>query len=157
MITFSEVPEEVSLCINITGCQIKCPKCHSKWLWENVGDVLDTKSLGSLIKTNEGITCVCLLGGDHSVEDIITLSKWIKENTSLKVCWYSGQSLIKDLPLEYFDFIKTGSYKEELGGLDSITTNQRFYEVKVKTKYHSDEIMYRYLEDITYKFQKERK
>ena len=63
-------------------------------------------------------------------------------------------SLRQDLPLEYFDYIKTGPYKKELGGLDSITTNQRFYQVKKKLAYMSDEVMYRYLEDITWKFQK---
>ena len=37
MITFSEVPDEISLCINISNCPIKCPDCHSKFLWENIG------------------------------------------------------------------------------------------------------------------------
>ena len=60
--------------------------------------------------------------------------------------------LRKDIPLEYFDYIKTGSYKKELGGLDSITTNQRFYEVVPKYAFNSNKIMYRYLDDITFKF-----
>ena len=37
MVTFSEVPDEISLCINITGCPIRCTDCHSKFLWENIG------------------------------------------------------------------------------------------------------------------------
>ena len=154
MVTFSEIPEEVALCINITGCPVHCPDCHSKHLWEDIGNELKPVVLSDLIAKNDGITCVAFMGGDNSSEDIYELARWIKNNTELKVCWYSGMPLRKDVPLEYFDYIKTGSYKKELGGLDSVATNQRFYEVKKKLAYKSDEVMYRYLEDITYKFQK---
>ena len=28
-VTFAEVPDEISLCINITNCPNRCPGCHS--------------------------------------------------------------------------------------------------------------------------------
>ena len=154
MVTFGEVPSEVTLCINITGCPVHCPDCHSKHLWEDTGNELKPVVLSDLIAKNDGITCIAFMGGDNSPTDIYNLAKWVKNNTELKVCWYSGMPLREKLPLEYFDYIKTGPYKKELGGLDSVTTNQRFYEVKKKLAYNGDEVMYRYLEDITYKFQK---
>ena len=32
MVTFSEIPDEVTLCINLTNCPYHCPDCHSKEL-----------------------------------------------------------------------------------------------------------------------------
>ena len=49
-VVFQEVPDEISLAINISGCPIHCPDCHSKFLWENVGTILDIKSLYQEIK-----------------------------------------------------------------------------------------------------------
>lgn len=95
--------------------------------------------------------------GDSSIDTIYKLAEYIKNHYVLKTCWYSGASLRKDFPLKYFDYLKTGPYIKEYGGLDSPTTNQRFYEIKTKEIRNSNmEIIdsYRYLEDITYKFQK---
>lgn len=153
-VTFGEVPSEVTLCINITGCPVHCPDCHSKYLWEDIGDELTFVVLSDLIAKNNGITCVAFMGGDAHPEEIYELAKWVKDNTKLKVCWYSGKHLRQDIPLQYFDYIKTGEYREELGGLDSVTTNQRFYTVRIKYGFNSNKIMYRYLEDITFKFQR---
>ena len=59
-------------------------------------------------------------------------SKLIKEVfPKLKVAWYSGrQELSKDINLDNFSFVKLGPYIEELGPLNSNTTNQRFYKVE---------------------------
>lgn len=140
-VTFSEVPDEISLCINISNCPCNCKNCHSPYLAEDIGELLiykDTHNnktvincnpLYKLIEANKGITCVCLMGGDSNPEYINILGKTIKCH-KLKSAWYSGkQELSKDINLEFFDFIKLGPYIEELGPLNSRTTNQRFYKV----------------------------
>lgn len=129
MVTFSEVPDEVALCINLTNCPIHCPECHSKYLWEDIGEPLNKESLLELIEKNNGITCVCLMGGDQAVNSISWLAKCAKEKyPDLKIAWYSGLPKIhKDLDINYFDYIKVGPYIEEFGPLTSKTTNQRFY------------------------------
>lgn len=152
VVTFVEIPTEVTLCINITGCPIKCDGCHSSHLWEDIGEELTPVVLSNLIAKNDGITAISFMGGDAHPEEIYELAKWVKNNTELKVCWYSGASLKQDLPKEYFDYLKTGPYKKELGGLDKPTTNQRFYKIELKEiKNINGEIIdsYRYLEDIT--------
>lgn len=154
VVTFREVPSEVALCINITGCPLHCEGCHSPELWEDKGTILDKDELTRLINSNKGVSCICFMGGDSNPDDIYNLATYIKETTDLKVCWYSGMSLKKDLPLEKFDYVKTGPYKKRLGGLDSVTTNQRFYQIFPKYDFNSSKILYRYLEDITWKFQK---
>ena len=143
-VTFSEVPDEITLCINITGCKVGCKNCHSPYLAEDIGEpliykdthnnrtVINCNPLSELIEANKGITCVCLMGGDSNPEYINILGKTIKCH-KLKSAWYSGrQELSKDINLKWFDFVKLGPYIEELGPLNSKTTNQRFYKVNEK-------------------------
>ena len=145
MVTFSEVPDEISLCIEISNCPCKCVNCHSSYLAQDIGEPLDLQHLTNLIDGNKGITCVCIMGGDANPSEVDDIAQDIKEYyPKLKVAWYSGkQELSKDINLEFFDFIKLGPYIEELGPLNSKTTNQRFYKVENNK-----------LIDITYKFQK---
>lgn len=134
VIGFSEVPNEVSLCVNISGCPNHCPGCHSSYLAEDIGEVLNKESLVKLIESNRGITCVCLMGGDQAPNTINWLAKCIKEDfPELKVCWYSGkQEWAKEVNPDYLDFIKLGPYIEEKGPLTNPNTNQVF---KAKGKY----------------------
>ena len=142
-VTFAEVPNEISLCINISNCPCHCKGCHSSYLAEDIGKPLASWAeyskeehsintcIEELIEANEGITCVCLMGGDSDTELINTLASDIKELYDIKVAWYSGrQELNEDIWLGNFDYIKLGPYIEELGPLNSKTTNQRFYKVE---------------------------
>lgn len=150
MVTFSEVPDEISLCINISNCPCHCEECHSAYLADDIGNNLDDSELNNLIDNNKGITCVCFMGGDINPKYINHLASNIKENyPELKVSWYSGrQELSKDINLANFDFIKLGPYIKEKGPLNKRTTNQIFYKVfhfrSGKNK----------LIDVTYKFWK---
>jgi len=66
------------------------------------------------------------------------------------VGWYSGkENLSSEIDLNYFDYIKIGPYKEELGGLDKPTTNQRLYAYNPA---YSDFTIDKSWKDITYKF-----
>ena len=49
MITFSEFPDEIALCINITNCPFHCPGCHSPELWEDIGTELTFDEVLKLI------------------------------------------------------------------------------------------------------------
>ena len=64
-VTFSEVPDEISLCINLSGCPHKCKGCHSEYLQQDIGTVLTTQMLDKIIESNSGVTCVCFMGGDN--------------------------------------------------------------------------------------------
>lgn len=131
-IGFQEIPNETSLCINITNCPCGCKGCHSKWLSEDIGDYLGYETLIKLIKnTNEGISCVCFMGGDSEPSWINILAfKIRREFPTLKIAWYSGRQYIPDeIELKNFDYIKIGPYIEELGPLNSRTTNQQFFKI----------------------------
>ena len=150
MVGFSEVPEEITLCINISNCPIHCKGCHSPHLWKDIGQELTPETLFNLIASNPGITCVAFMGGDNNLEELSKLAEWVKHNTELKVCWYSGRYLGNGVDYDYFDYIKVGPYEEDRGSLDKPTTNQKFYKIKHESKENS----YTVFDDITYKFWK---
>ena len=148
MVTFSEFPDEISLCINISNCPCFCKECHSSYLSEDIGTLLTMRKLKELIKKNKGITCVGFMGGDAEPHYINTLAQQVKESTDLKVGWYSGkQELDRSINPKWFDYIKLGPYIEEKGPIDNPNTNQRMFKIK-HTKF-SD-----IAEDITNKFWK---
>lgn len=144
-VTFQEVPDETTLCINISNCPCHCEGCHSPYLAEDAGEPLSAWELYSLIRLNRGITCVCFMGGDSEPNWVDFLAHWVRKGfDNIKVAWYSGrQELSNKINLKHFDFIKLGPYSQNIGGLDKPTTNQVFYRVE-----HPGEK----LVDETYKF-----
>ena len=127
-IVFQEVPDEVTLAINISNCPNHCPGCHSKYLWENIGKELNVTELERLVgQYKSGITCVCFMGGDAEPEKVSELAKQLKNShKGLKAAWYSGKNdLPENVGTDHFDYVKLGRYMEEFGPLDSATTNQR--------------------------------
>lgn len=128
-VTFSEVPTEISLCLNISNCQNNCKGCHSPYLRKNIGEILDSKAVDELIKKNEGITCFCFMGEGKSIIDILHLTGYIKNTYDLKVALYSGRENVpEDSAWHILDYIKIGPYIEEHGPLNKETTNQRMYK-----------------------------
>lgn len=140
MVVFSEIPDEITLAINISNCQNHCIGCHSPYLRENLGDELTEEVLHDLITNNSGISCVCFMGEGNDSEALINLAQYIRrEFSDLKTALYSGRESVEDELYDIFDYIKTGPYIEALGPLNAPSTNQRLYKNK---------------EDITYKFWK---
>ena len=152
-VTFLEIPDEITLCINISNCPCHCKGCHSSYLAEDIGEELTIDSLHELISNNKGITCVSFMGGDSDPKEVDRLARIVKTYYSLKTAWYSGvQALSKDIYIWNFSYIKLGPYIEDMGPLNSKTTNQRMY--KVVYNHYDDGTSGYELEDITYKFWK---
>ena len=132
-IVCQEIPNEISLAVNISGCPNRCPGCHSPWLWENEGKEMTTDLLSDIIgKYSAAITCFCFMGGDADPSEIQRLSLWIRgEYPHLKTAWYSGRETVPDgFDIKCLDYIKLGPYIESLGGLKSPLTNQALYSVR---------------------------
>lgn len=150
MVVFEELPDEVTLAINISNCPCRCNGCHSQFLWDDVGTYLTFDKLDKLIKKNDGITCVCFMGGDSDPKYVNELAKYVSYTKSLKCGWYSGKdNLSEDIDLENFLYIKIGHYDKNFGGLNNENTNQRLYYIEEDQK--GDNY---FLKDITYKFWK---
>lgn len=131
-IVFQEIPDEVALAINLTGCPCHCPGCHSQYLWNDVGEPLTEEALDELIsQCHSNITCVALMGGDAIPAEVDRLMEHLrKKQPRLRTAWYSGRSLLSPAAhLKNFDYIKLGPYLAHLGPLRSRRTNQRLYRV----------------------------
>lgn len=185
-ITFAEIPDEITLCINLSNCPCHCEGCHSPYLAEDIGQILTITRIEKLLEENKGVTAICFMGGDNNPKLVNHYASLIKKSyvgeveftlkvnedmyfhhkgmsinsgdevpfmrpipNPIKVGWYSGrEKLSKEINLQNFDIIKLGPYIEELGPLNSKTTNQKYYEVK------RNKLGEYYLEDKTYKFWK---
>ena len=147
-VVFQEIPDQVTLAINISNCPNHCPGCHSKYLWKDVGDELNKNALERLISKNDGITCVCFMGGDQAPAEVSQLASFVKQKyPKLKVGWYSGKEEISPaIDIRSFDYVKTGRYDEKCGPLSSPTTNQRMVKRLADGR----------LETITHFFQKKK-
>lgn len=145
MVTFLEVPDEVSLCINISGCPCHCENCSEPWLKDDLGELLDCAATLALLQKHPHITCICFMGGDRHPDKLAQLIHELREqNIHLKMAMYSGRSKMNQQLSECLDYYKIGPYIEFYGPLNKKTTNQIFYK-----KENNQWV------DITYRFQKE--
>jgi anaerobic ribonucleoside-triphosphate reductase activating protein len=132
-IVFQEIPDEVTLAINLSNCPNGCPGCHSPFLQKDIGEPLTEEALTVLLRTyGRSVTCVCLMGGDASPDEIVRLAAFLQTQTiaPVKVGWYSGrQTLPPSFAPAHFHYVKLGPYIERLGPLKLKTTNQRLYRL----------------------------
>lgn len=145
-VVFQEIPDEVTLAINISNCPCHCPGCHSKYLWEDKGAFLTEKEIDQFVEEfGSDITCLSFMGGDSEPEYIDQLAQYIHANhSSFKVGWYTGRTLISPkVNRNNLDYIKVGPYIAHLGPLKNKKTNQRLYKI-----HHDTNDM----EDITSRF-----
>ena len=132
-IVFQEIPDEVTLSVNISNCPCHCMGCHSKYLWDDVGLPLTAETIdGFMRRYGQGITCLCFMGGDADPDGVYSLARYARSTyPDVRVGWYSGRSnAARQGDCKVFDYIKTGPYVEALGGLKSTSTNQRLYKRK---------------------------
>ena len=167
-ITMNEIPGRIAVYFELGNCTQGCAGCHSPHLSEQ--QVLATTPIEELEGIAEeqmakGANAILIMGGTTngiSKHDLVTLLRRL--SCILPVCLYSGsddEEYDKEIAkVASISWLKTGSYKEEYGGLDNPRTNQRFYEVEeyicmdrtdtylcVRTRFH----------DRTYLFQDKQK
>lgn len=133
LVTFEELPTEVTLSLSISNCQNRCPGCHSSELRKDIGIELTDDVLDELIYENSGVSCVLFLGEGNDKNRIIELARKVKQH-NLKVALYSGRDEVEDELWNEFDYIKIGRYIQSLGPLNNPKTNQRLYEIVNKKR-----------------------
>ena len=143
-IVFSEIPDEITLELGISNCPFRCEGCHSPFLQKDIGTELTLEILKELIEDNNGISCILFSGGSpNEVEKVCYYVRTFYPN--IKTAWYTGiETIPTNLNLDYFDYIKVGAYKKDLGGLQNPNTNQKLYKKDKDGNW----------ENITYKFWK---
>lgn len=155
-ITLQEVPGEVAVFFELGNCTLECPGCHSEHLWASKNPIPKAKQMWmeELVvyakqQKDLGATAILINGGTTNHVPLEDLWAAIHDLSKvLPVCVYSGEDenahstkVLMSHP--WLKWLKTGPWREELGGLWSPATNQRFWE------WNGDEWV-----DKTYLFQK---
>ena len=82
-IVFQEIPDEVTLAINISNCPCHCPGCHSRYLWEDIGLPLNTDAIDAFVEQyGTDITCISFMGGDADPKGVDLLLQPSTNKTS---------------------------------------------------------------------------
>lgn len=142
-VVFEEIPNMISLALNITNCQNMCVGCHSPELRLDGGVELTNGEMDNLIEKNYGVNCVLFMGEGKDMKRLLEIAQYVKNKYDIAVAVYSGRNNVEEEYYEIFDYVKVGEYKKEFGPLNSPTTNQRLYRMTEERK-----------EDITYLFWK---
>ena len=101
---------------------------RGKELWEDIGSILDSSVLKTLLQRHRGITCVLFMGSGNKEYQVLNSLAMEAHKNGLKVAVYLGEDNIpEELDKSYFDYIKIGHWDASKGGLDSPTTNQKMY------------------------------
>jgi anaerobic ribonucleoside-triphosphate reductase activating protein len=134
-IVFQEVPNEISLCFSITGCKVGCNGCHSTELWNaHYGMPLNRHNFIAWLNKYKGlISCVVFFGGEWQPQALVE-KLIIAKNLGFKTCLYSGEKHIDINISQHLTFLKTGAWRAELGGLESLSTNQIFRDLSTGEK-----------------------
>ena len=128
-IVCQEIPDEVTLAVNISGCPVKCPGCHSKWLWEERGDELNEVTVGIKKKRyGADITCFCFMGGDAEPEEVLRLAQFLKSKyPKIKTGWYSGRPTLPDAANAVSSRASAVSSSTSTGSIDSCSLSKSPY------------------------------
>lgn len=135
-ITLTEIPDRITYFIELGNCTQNCAGCHSPHLADSVKTPISLEGVERMAEraAEQGADAIALMGGTTNglrESDIIQILRCL--SVILPVCLYSGSD---DAERDQYlakqgnaTWLKTGSYKAELGGLTSATTNQHFYRI----------------------------
>jgi len=131
-VVLEEIPDRVTLAVDISNCQGNCIGCHSAFLKLDIGEELTHEKIAELISDNFGVNCFLLLGEGNDHAAVMDIARFIHDNyPGMEVGLYSGRTSVEDDIWEAFDYVKIGPYIEECGPLNDRKTNQRLYHHKV--------------------------
>ncbi|WP_299789581.1 anaerobic ribonucleoside-triphosphate reductase activating protein [uncultured Shewanella sp.] len=129
-VVMQEVPGEISLLFSITGCDVGCRGCHSTELWnEEYGEPLNEERYSNYLNQYHGfVSCILFFGGEWQPKVLIGYLV-IAKKMGFKTCLYTGREHVDAEIRAQLDFLKTGEFDDQVGGLDSPDTNQKFYDL----------------------------
>lgn len=127
-IVIEEIPDKLTLAVEISNCQGSCVGCHSPFLKNDIGEELTESAVNSLFRSNFGVNCFLFLGEGKDRKALLDIAGYIRRQyPSVELALYSGREVVEDEVFEVFDYVKTGPYIAEYGPLNKETTNQRLY------------------------------
>ncbi|MCQ2172645.1 MAG: anaerobic ribonucleoside-triphosphate reductase activating protein [Bacteroidales bacterium] len=127
-IVLEEIPDKVTLAVEISNCQGSCVGCHSPFLRQDIGEELTPGVVDALIAANFGVNCFLLLGEGKDPAAVLAIAEHLRtRHPFIARAIYSGREEVEPELYEAFDYVKVGPYIAEYGPLNERTTNQRLY------------------------------
>jgi len=152
-VVLEEIPDRVSLAVDISNCRGNCVGCHSPFLKLDIGEELTPAIVDHLIADNFGVNCFLFLGEGRDPEALLALAAHIRaEHPAMEIALYSGREEVEPEFWDAFDYVKLGPYRPECGPLNERTTNQRLYHVRALPVREPSPGIPAFAEDITYRF-----
>lgn len=149
-VVLEEIPDRVTLAVDISNCAGLCEGCHSPFLRKDIGEELTLDVVRALLDNNFGVNCFLLLGEGNDHGALMNLAVDIrKAYPSLALALYSGRESVEDDIYRVFDYVKVGPYRPSYGPLNNPATNQRLYRVHHRSPVSSASYT---LEDLTPRF-----
>ena len=146
-VVLEEIPDRLTLAIDISNCTGLCEGCHSPFLRRDVGVELTPEAIDSLIAGNFGINCFLFLGEGNDHAALMSAANYVRRTyPSLALGLYSGRESVEEDVWELFDYVKIGPFRPSCGPLNKTTTNQRLYRIL----HNADGT--RTVDDITFRF-----
>ena len=137
-VVLEEIPDRVSLAVDISNCRGNCVGCHSPFLKLDIGEELTPEIADALIADNFGVNCFLFLGEGRDPEALLALAAHLRSaHPALELALYSGREEVESEIWDAFDYVKVGPYRPECGPLNERSTNQRLY-------YHREDITHRF-------------
>lgn len=147
-VVMEEIPDMVTLAVDISNCTGLCEGCHSPFLRKDVGAELTPAVIDKLLADNFGVNCFLFLGEGNDREALMSVASYIRTAyPAVSLAIYSGRENVEDDIYALFDYVKVGPYRPDCGPLNSTTTNQRLYRVS----HHDGQCRFT-LQDITSRF-----
>ena len=129
-VVLEEIPDRLTLAIDISNCTGLCEGCHSPFLRRDVGVELTPEAIDSLIAGNFGINCFLFLGEGNDPAALMAAASYVRRAyPSLALGLYSGREIVEEDVWELFDYVKIGPFRPSCGPLNKTTTNQRLYRI----------------------------
>ena len=125
-VVLEEIPDKVSLAVEITQCQGSCVGCHSPFLRKDIGEELTEAAITAMVQDNYGVNCFLFLGEGRAPEALLRLARHAR-SLGLETALYSGRTTVEETFFDVFDYVKTGPFIPEKGPLNNPGTNQRLY------------------------------
>lgn len=129
--------------IYLSGCKGSCKNCHNPELKDyEIGEEIDfdyiqLKLFPKIIEFENIIDSIWILGGEPLDQDLYRLD-FLLSHIKIKPLWLFTRYEIDSIPgsiKQYFNYIKTGSYIEELKtdknivcGINLASGNQKLYK-----------------------------
>ena len=127
-VVLEEIPDRVSLAVDISSCRGNCVGCHSPFLKLDIGEELTPAVIDRLVADNFGVNCFLFLGEGQDPSALLALAAHVR-SLGLQVALYSGREEVEPAFWDAFDYLKLGPYRPECGPLNNPSTNQRLYKI----------------------------